>query len=328
MTDESQQAQTSIPVDAGGSFSSEQNGDQQIANDIEENMREFLDPGYNREAAKLDAEAEAEKAAAEDTAALEEHAAKSQSKATTPTQPAPSNAPVAEPPAQQEPQVDQELLATFLNLKTPEQQPVTPAAQPTAPAAPAAPEPYTPFPDTVAVPPQVLERLFNSDDPQVQAQTLGTLIAAIGNSVAQVMEQRIQSHHYGQIQSQAMSSFRQQSEAQRIDSDFYCAYPDLMAHRQLVTKGFQAVLEKNPGAEYSPEVRDRVGALVRGVLAKAGIQTQTPTPVVQPAVTPPTAAQPATAKKQPYVAGNARPGNYQQPNGSDPASMLEELSRF
>jgi len=288
-----------------------------LLSEMEVSMMEFLDPSFNREAEPEDeddsSDGDPASTEAEPGAALPE----------SPAPTAPSKAPVAEPVAGNEPEADPALLSQFFTAPT-EAAPATPVAQTPAPAPePEAPKPWAPFQTPVVIPPALSEALFGDDsDTETRAAALGSIINGIGNGITQLVEQRFREQYAPMIRAQALQEFGAQTQVQSIDTDFYGAYPELAAHRDVVRKAFGIVAQAEPTATYNEQTRAKVGALARAALTRMGVQF-TPTPAA-PAATPKAPAKP----KQPFVAGGARPGNFTPPDPNDPGALLDELSAF
>lgn len=293
-----------------------------VVSEMDNNLMSFLDPSFNPEASALDEAAVADAAKAAD--ATTEAQAEVNPQVTPPAQAEASNAPVVETPQTPKPdEVDAALLQQMLTIpgvapveQQPVQQPVqqTPAEEPV----------FKPFANNFQLPAPLQAALFESDDPQVRAQALVDVMVSVGNSVAAVMEARIKEHYVPKITQQAEQRFTQNTEVKRIDTDFYSTYPELEANRPLVTKAFQIVAAKlGTGAVYNAEVKAQVGALAKKALAATGVQVAQPTQ--QQTSQPKPAAKPKTT---PYVAGGARPGNYESPDPNTAAAMFDELSKF
>lgn len=219
--------------------------------------------------------------------------------------------------------VDQTLLAQILGA-APAPQPVAqpapapvPAPTPGAPQGESPPAPaeedWTPFPSTMTLPPAMVSALFESDDSNVRAQALVSLLVSYGNTITSLTEKRIREVHAPSIQGRVQSAQAEQEQARAVNTDFYGAFPDLAPFKELVKKTFLAVQQANPAATYNQQTRDQVGNLAREAAKRMGLITA-PAPA-------PAAASPAPAAKKPapYLAGGARPGAITAPD-----SNLEE----
>jgi hypothetical protein len=273
---------------------------------METNLMQFLDPTY-------DDQRPAEEPAAEGTPDPQAAQAE-QAPAVESAPPAPSNAPKAEPVAEEG--TDPALLAKFFTTEKPTEQA---APAPAVAEQPKAPEPWAPFQAPLELPPQLAAALFESDDTQIRAQALGVVINSIGNGIAQLVEKRFQEHYAPQMQSQILAAQTQRSAAERIDQDFYGAYPQLAAHRDVVGKAFGILAQQKPDAVYGPEIRKQAGELAIAALSKMGVQFQTATPTPAPA---------KPAPQQQYIAGSARPANFTPQQDDSPAALVDLLSQF
>lgn len=244
--------------------------------------------------------------------------------------------PVEAAPAVTGDEIDPALLAAALGLSDP------PAAAPAATStgtgeseaststSPEA-EVFAPFQPTFRLKPEVVRDLFEAEDTETREKALVGLLSAFGNTITQVVDQRMTEHHAPRIQESFASVHEARTVETAIKSDFNQAFPELAPYGAAVKKAFQVIAAQDPKAPYSPELRDKVGALARAAVKAGGIalpdrQAAAPATVVT--------SPPAPAKKEPlkataFEAGAARPGGTGSTGGdSGPADLVNQLSEF
>lgn len=250
--------------------------------------------------------------------------------------PASSDAPLEGAPGED---VDPALLAAMAGLATapkPASEPAAPAASGTSadgnkPDAGSSEDdddaPFMPFQPTFKLDKALSEALFESDDVATREKALVGLLSAFGNTVIAVAEQRIREHHVPRLQEATLSQFQQVQVSRAVQQDFYAAFPELSEYKPAVVKAMEVIQNQNPGAPYTEELRNKVGALARAALTQAGVKLPA-RPGTQPAssAAPAPAPSPAPAADVPFEAGGARPAMSGGDNG--PADILEQLSQF
>jgi hypothetical protein len=235
-------------------------------------------------------------------------------------------------------EIDPALLAAMLGLGDGQQAPA-PAAAPAAPApAPAASstpqedESFAPFEPTFRLKPEVVTALFESEDTETREKALVGLLSAFGNTITTVMEQRFREHHTPRLQESFTSVVEQRQVFNAVNQDFAQAYPELAPYGAAVKKAFQIVGAQNPSAPYTPEMRDKVGALARAAVKAGGIQLPDrpgqAAPAPAPAAATPAPARTAAKGATPFEAGAARPGGTGVNGDSGPADLVAQLSEF
>lgn len=225
------------------------------------------------------------------------------------------------------PQVDPNLLMAMMGGATPAPaaapQPATAPAQP-APAAPSSDAPWEPFAANFELPPALTEVLFRSEDPQQQGAALVNLLSSFGNAVAQVVEQRITTHHAPRMQEQFSAATTERQQAAAVHNDFYGTHKDLQPYTAIVKRAGEVFFQHNPTATWSPETRDKVAELARATAKQLGYQLTGGAPAA-PAVVAPGNAAPNT----PFVAGSARPESLGMPEDRDsPGAILDQLTAW
>lgn len=284
------------------------------------------------------AEPEAPVLGGPETSAPAAAAAEPAAPASTPLAVAPASAETpaangeAAPPQDPAPSgIDPADLAAMVGLATPKA-PAT--AEPAAESAPAPASssseedaPWTPFTPTFKLPPETVSALFEAEDTETRAAALVGLLASFGNTLTQVVDERIAKHHAPRIQSSFDSSQNEQQTARAIFQDFYGKYTQLDAYRPAVQKAFQIVAQKTGMKEgYTPAIRDQVAALAIAALKQSGVVFEE-----APATVPPKEVVKATPSKAPgsgFEAGSARPSGQIETGDNGAADLVAELSQF
>lgn len=225
------------------------------------------------------------------------------------------------------PQVDPNLLMAMMGTAQPAPVAPAPTAAPASPApagAPASDAPWEPFAANFQLPPALTEVLFRSEDPAEQGAALVNLLSSFGNAVAQVVEQRITTHHAPRMQEQFSTATTERQQAAAVHNDFYGTHTDLQPYAAIVKRAGEVFFQHNPTAQWSPENRDKIAELARATAKQLGYQ------LTGKAAAAPVAVAPGTAAPQPtYVAGAARPESLGMPEDRDsPGAILDQLTAW
>lgn len=217
------------------------------------------------------------------------------------------------------PEVDQDLIAAVMLGGLPSGA----APQPTqdrAETTPQNPEPsaesvYQPLvPKRGMIPPQVLDTIFNSDDPLQREDALTNLLTSWGNAILQMSEDRVREFHMPRIVQTSQAVQLQEQQVRAIQEDFYSGEnAPLRKVPQLVERVTNAYAQKNPNARYGPEMKQSIATATRELAKRLGIALEGPAPA------------PATPQ-QPFIAGSARPngtGDIPKYDPTDPATVLD-----
>lgn len=195
--------------------------------------------------------------------------------------------------------VDPALLAAVLMPgHAPASQP-QPSTQPQTPPTQAATEeegkPWFPIdPTGVQLPPQLVQTLFNSEDPNQQTQALVQIMASWGNALASMMDQRVREHYQPRFLESATRQYQEQHQAAAVAQDFYGAFEDLRQFPQVVANVARAMHQQNPDLKYDPKARDAIGRTAREVISRMGLTKTAPAPAsASPQPAPAPAATPA-----------------------------------
>lgn len=223
-------------------------------------------------------------------------------------------------PASAEPPLE-DLLNRMMGFEqqqnAPQAQPAAQAPQPQAQPAqqpePAQAQEWTPFAEAIAIPDELADAMFNSQDPNRQRQALGVLLAAQANTVAKKMLNHIQQTLAPAFQSELFETMSRASTAASIYQDFYGKYPELVQAGPIVERAANVVLGAD-GA-WTPETRDRIAELTKAAIARMSGQPVAQAPAAQPA---------PAAEAAPFVTGSSRPAPA-QPQAWGPPEDLASL---
>lgn len=200
-----------------------------------------------------------------------------------------------------------------------------PAAVEGAPKEPAAPEEFRPFVNAIQLPQPMMAALFEAEDTETRAAALGGLLQSMGNVIAQVVEQRMKEVHAPAIQAAAVSGFQRQSDAQRVQAEFYGDFPDLNTadYKPIVAKAFEVIAAREPNLTFQ-EAKAKVGNLARQFIKQTTGVDLTPQQQAPANQAPPAPAQ--RPKPPGFVANGARPaGTGNPPDPNSPEGVLDEL---
>jgi hypothetical protein len=242
-----------------------------------------------------------------------------------PKEPAATPEPKAAPTAGNEPApaatpeaVDPALMAAMVGLT----EPTKPAAAPTVPA-PAAVDDnadYTPLPPVLKLDDNLINTIFQSEDPNQQKAALGTLLSNYGNALMALADRRMRDHYAPKVVEQVQSAQTQRAAVDAMNADFYGTFPDLNNQRAVVAKAFNVVAQQHPELKYGPEARDKVGNLARAALRQMGVVA----PAAAAAATPPVKAKPKASVG--YVAGGARPAGAGEVDHNSASAVFDQIT--
>lgn len=235
-----------------------------------------------------------------------------------------------------QPEVDPALLAAMSGLATgapapssvaPNEVQPQPVETKVTPALSADEDKFQPFTPEFKLPPAIISGIFESEDTATREQALVGLLSSFGNAICQTIYATAQKEwlpksfeqHYGAAQQRT----QEQAVASAVSEDFYGAFPELKEYKPAVQRAMQVIASQDPKVGYSPELRDKVGALARAALAQAGVVLK---PAQKAALTGDSKQAPTPKGSTPFEAGGSRPSMGGDP--SSPESILNELTQF
>jgi len=235
----------------------------------------------------------------------------------TPIQPTTNAEPAAvENAGDGEEPIDAGLLASLVLGTSPAPTPTPTAVEAPAPAPVESPagdddKPYMPLQAKRGmIPPQVLDTIFNSEDPGQREDALIGVLTSWGNAILAMADNRVKEFHAPRMVQAQAQTVEAQRHAVETQQDFYGAFPDLQEVPQLVARVAQVIAQQNPQAKYGPEMRDKIGKTARAFAKQTGITLKGAAPAAK------------VEAPQPFVTGSARPAPASSNAGFGPEDML------